>query len=298
VAKEPNMMTIRSRWGVATVLAIALGAAASVGCTQTVAASGPSDPSPGAVQQAQADNAGSAAHEMHGPPGPEMLLFAALHHLDLKPEQRTAVENAVHGLAPRTPPDRSAFVEVAAGVRAGKLDEAAVLAKLDAAGPPADRTASLAGALDTLHATLTPEQRRALVDLIAKHIDEHGAAQGTASGPHSPLQPLLADLNLTSDQRASIDRILAAPAFGEDPATMSVHVQAFHAELRARLQTFASDRFDAAAFVAPSKDMPPMAMRDHVQRTLHALAAVLPVLDPAQREALATKIEAGPMHGH
>jgi hypothetical protein len=293
------MKTIPFTWGLGTVAAIALGAVAGVGCTATTA-SGPIDPSPAAAQQTQAESSGSAkAHEGHGPTGPDMLLFAAMRHLELTPEQRTTIENAAHTIPPSAPMDGGLFAGIAAGVRAGKLDEAALLAKLDAARPPADRDASLSSAIDTLHATLSAEQRRALVNMIAKHIDEHDQAKSTATASQSPLDHLLSGLNLTGEQRASIDRILGSQgSAAEDPAAMSARIQAFHADLRVRLETFAADRFDAAAFVASSKAVAPMGMREHVQRTIHGLAAVLPVLDASQRESLATTLEAGASHCH
>jgi hypothetical protein len=97
---------------------------------------------------------------------------------------------------------------------------------------------------------------------------------------------VLSRLNLTSDQRVSIDRIVAAQPADE-------HSAAMHAGLRARLESFATDQFDAAAFAAPFPATT-MGMRDHIERTLHMLAAILPVLDQTQREALAAVIEAGP----
>jgi hypothetical protein len=240
----------------------------------------------------QPEKAGFAAmHEMHGPPGPQLLLFAALHHLDLKPDQRATIENAAHAIGAQTPIEDGLRVEVAASVRAGTIDEARVLAKLDAAGPSADRASSLAGALDTLHATLTAGQRRELVDTIGKHIDKIGAAQeAMASGATGMLADLLAKIDLTAAQRESIDRVLAGLAPNDG---MAGHIEEMHADLRARLQSFASDGFDAAAFVSR-----PVAMRAHVARNLHALAAIVPLLDSAQREALASAIEAAPLHGH
>jgi hypothetical protein len=282
-------------WRLGTVAAIALGAVASVGCTATTA-SGPVDPSPAAAQQTQVESSGSSnAHENHGAPGPEMLLFASLRHLELTPEQRTTIENAAHTIPPRAAMDGSFFADVAAGVRAGKLDEAALLAKLDAARPPAGRDASVASAIDTLHATLSAEQRRSLVNLIAKHIDEHDQAKATAATPQSPLDHLLSGLNLSGEQRASVDRILSSQG---DPAAMSARIQAFHADLRVRLETFEADRFDAAAFVTSSKAVAPMGMREHVEHMIHGLATILPILDPSQRESLAAMVEAGASHCH
>jgi Spy/CpxP family protein refolding chaperone len=260
-------MTIRRMW-IGTIAALAL---AATGCAQT---------------DTQDDSAAlTSAHEMHGPPGPQLLLSAALEHLDLTAEQRTAIENALHAVAPGAAVHKAMLADVAAGVRAGHLDEAALLAKLDGA----DITTSVAKALDTLHATLTAEQRRALVDLIAKHMDEHAHA-AQHGGHDAMIEHLLSGLDLSSDQRASIDAIVAKQ--GSEPA--AANVDSIHAQLAAHLQEFAGDRFDSAALAAacPSGS----AMHDHVQRAIHTLGEILPVLTPAQRETLATRIEAMPMH--
>lgn len=268
------------------VLAVAL--LASAGCTQSPSSSG--------TPQAQASATTPTAateHEMHGPPGPERLLFAALNRLDLTSDQRTKIEAAAHSVA-RGMPDQNLFAEVAAGVRAGKIDETRILAAL---GSTNDRSASVVAALDTLHATLTGDQRRAFVDMIAEHIDDHEAAMATAQGPEGKLQHVLAKLNLRDDQRANIDKIVAAQLVVGDDADEHARMAAFHDGLRAKLDTFAADRFDAAAF-AGAFPTAPTGMKDHIQRTLRALAAIVPVLDSAQRETLATMIEAGPQHEH
>jgi Spy/CpxP family protein refolding chaperone len=259
--------------------ALALAACGTIGCAQSGSSST-------GAQQASTEEPGPAMQDTHEVSGPEMLVFAALNHLDLKPEQRAAVEKAFQAVGPRH--SAELFVEVAAEVRAGVIDEDRVLAKLDSGA--ADRSAAVARALDTLHATLTTGQRRALVDTIGKHIDDHEGARGPMSaGPAGLPEHLIAALGLTSDQRASVERILAAQSSASDAKDRAA---AFHSELRARLQTFADDHFDAAAFAAPPKDM-----REHIQRTVHTLAAVLPVLTPSQREALATLIEAKASRG-
>jgi hypothetical protein len=199
------------------------------------------------------------------------------------------------------------LVEVAAGVRAGHLDEAKLLAKLDAAAPVADRTAALAKALDTLHATLTAEQRRTLVDAIAKHMQDHAQHAAMHAGADPMVEHLMSGLELTSDQRASIDAIVAtatkeseqslSSASGGSAAAAGGGMEAVHADLAARLQTFAGDRFDAGGF-AGAMTAAPMDLRTHVQRALHVLGSVLPVLSPAQREQLAARIESMPMHEH
>ena len=274
-------MTIR-RTLFATLAVLAL---AATGCTQT-------DPGE--------DSAALAAdHESHGPPGADLLLQAALHHLDLTAEQRAAIESAAHGLGHEAVIDRAMLADVAAGVRAGRLDEVRLLAKLDAASPRVDRTAALAQALDTLHATLTADQRRALVDQIAKHMEEHAQEHGARhGGPDAMLEHLLGGIELTGDQRASIDAIVANASKESDQSLSSASMEAVHKDLAARLQSFASDRFDAAGF-AGAMAASPLDLHTHVQRALHVLGQILPVLTPAQREALATRIESmAMMHAH
>jgi hypothetical protein len=248
------------------VFALAIASTGALGCAQSETASTPTS-----MQQVADDS----MHDMHEPPGPELLFVAALKHLDLTAEQRTAIDNARQGLGHD---DRAGVMAaVAAGVRAGAIDEQKLLATIDAAATPA-RQAALATALATLHATLTPEQRRALVDAIGKHAGGH--AMSSALPDH-----LVAMLGLTDDQLAQVQRIVAA----HTPAPPD----AMPPELAARLQSFAADPFDAAAFVAPTG-----AMRDHVRHMLDVLAAILPVLDASQREALATMIESRAAHAH
>lgn len=232
-------------------------------------------------------------HEMGGRPGAKQLLLAALHHIDLTSNQRSRVENAMHAMALTAPSARSVRSEIAAGIRAGKIDEAAVLAKFADARLAADRPALAASALDTLHATLTANQRRGLVTLVLKHIDNHGAEQeGLEPGRKGIVERLLSGLNLSGDQRASVARILAAPAPTEDLD----QIKALRDQVRTQVSSFASDHFDSAACAASLKTTVDTVMRWHVRRTLHTLATILPVLDPAQRESLATRIENAPSH--
>jgi hypothetical protein len=235
-----------------------------------------------------------AQHEMHGP-GPELLLLAALHHIDLSADQRTTIENTAFSVKPSQRAHGELRVEIAAGVRAGHLDQAEILAKLELARANGNR--SVVAALTTLHDTLDPDQWRALVDSIATHLDQRASAHGApVTDPHPMLQHLISGLNLRDEQRASIDKILADQHTAPPAATDRMH--AFHTDLRARLETFASARFDADAFVGSFNGQPASGMRDHAGHVLQALAAILPVLDQAQRESLAAKIETSSEHDH
>jgi Spy/CpxP family protein refolding chaperone len=262
----------------------------------------------------------------HG--GPDHLLRAALNELELTDAQKTAIEGALSKAAPgrpneRGPKDSAAFVELAAGVRAGKIDSASVLAKIDGdlrggEGPGA----AMAEGIQTLHATLTKEQRRALVDIVKKRMEEHGTPgmradmdgdrgpgrgrpdKDGARGPEGargdmprggPLGFMLHSLNLTDAQRESVEKALAAqrPA-APDEAAMKKNHDAFRTEMSARLEAFAADSFDAKAFVAPPAGAEGFGPKQHMERMVKDLAVVVPLLDPAQRETLAAQLEKGP----
>lgn len=252
--------------------------------------------------------------------GPGFLLMAALHEdLGLSAEQRTTLE----GLLPkhdadgeRPAPDKSHSVALAAAIRSGKIDAAQLapkaMVKDDAAHEA--RKVQLAKALDTLHATLTTEQRQKLVASLKTHDGKaHEGRRPEGRGPKAdgehegamrgPLGGLLAGIDLTAEQKQQLKQKLeAARPAKPSEAEMEAHKKQFEAmrnEHEARLASFAADKFDATAFLAapakPEGDAPWAKMRDH-----HAdeLAIVVSVLQPAQREQLAAKIEQGPTMGH
>lgn len=255
-------------------------------------------------------------HGHHGPGhGPEHLLRAALHELELSDAQRSAIQGALAKLPERPmgpPPEaRAVFSALAEGVRAGKVDPAALAAKGGGA-PPAgfeEHRAAVAGALQALHATLTKEQRRALVDAVKQRMEEHGAPPGEHFGqkgargpggpggppPGGPLAFLLDRLDLTEAQRDAIDSALEAqrPA-GEEVEAMKKRHEAMRAAMSARLEGFAADSFDAKAFLAPPEGADHPGPGQHLQRMAESFAVVVPLLQPAQREALAALLEQGP----
>lgn len=265
--------------------------------------------------------AGSRARRPHG--GPDLLLVAALRELELTPAQKTTIEEALAkaGAGPRErgPKDRPGLAALAAGVRAGKIDTTTVLASTARADQGAEgHGAAAATALQTLHATLTPEQRRALVDSVTKRMEERGPAnegrgkKGNrgAGGPPpggkgpagraaaGPLAHLLHGIEVTDAQRESIGRALEAqrgtPA---DHEGMKERSEGKRAAMRARLEGFAAATFDAKAFVAPPEGGPAGGPKQHFERMVKDLAVVVPMLEPAQREALAARLEKGPPMG-
>ncbi|WP_437975641.1 Spy/CpxP family protein refolding chaperone [Sorangium sp. So ce295] len=332
----------QSRWwrlgGILPLVGALVGAA---GCTAETG-QGNTSPSDEAAEAALAKGPpgaggprGGFGGHRGGPRGPEHLLRAALHELDLSDAQEATIEGALEGLrdgAKERPKDGAVFAALAEGVRAGKIDRAAIEAKLPDAGRAAEeRRARVAGALSTLHATLTKEQRRQLIDVIAAKMDERaerGPRGGEQGGEHhrgprgdrggmggpgmrgdhggmggpgmrgGPLGHLLAGLDLRDEQRAQIDKALEAARPGDaDRVGRKEDHAARRAEMRARLETFAADRFDANAFLPQPPAGEKMGPRAHLDRMVGALAAIVPILDEAQRNALAERIEKGPAAG-
>jgi Spy/CpxP family protein refolding chaperone len=254
----------------------------------------------------------------HGPGmmahGPEMLLFASLHApINLTDAQRTTIQGLVDGLQPKgaAPADKTALV---AGIRAGKIDTASVAFNKPADADIALRRTALAKSLTTLHDTLTAEQRVALVAAIEKRAEggpkgedhkgeglkgekgekgEHGKMHGGFGPMH-----LLKDLDLTEEQekavKAAFEANKPAPPTETDREAMKANHIAMKKEMDARLQTFASDKFDANAFVAPPANAPKDGPAMHGDHFIKTLAVIVPILTPAQREKLASKIEKGP----
>ncbi|WP_437589639.1 Spy/CpxP family protein refolding chaperone [Sorangium sp. So ce1000] len=344
---------MQSRWwrlgGILPLVGALVGAG---GCTAETG-QGDTSPSNEAAEAALAagpSKAGGRREGFGGHRGPEHLLLAALHELDLSDAQKATIQGALEGLRDGAPGERpkagAAFAALAEGVRAGKIDRAAIEAKLpDASRAAEEHRARVAGALNTLHATLTKEQRRQLVDAIAAKMDEReergergprgddhhrgprsnrgamgdpgmrgpgmGAGGPSMRGPGmrgpgmrgpgmrgGPLGHLLAGLDLRDEQRAQIDKVLEStrPSDAGQDARKEDHA-AKRAEMRARLETFAADRFDANAFLPQPPAGEKMGPRAHLGHMVDALAAIVPILDEAQRNALADRIEKGPAAG-
>ena len=248
------------------------------------------------------------------PGGPDFLVHAALRApIDLTAEQKATIEGLQKTNAPRGHELGGAAhaQKLAAAIRSNavvgtewpKLDESAREARI----------AASAKALATLHATLTPEQRVALVDGIAKRAAEHGKkhvehgprpdgegffrGRGGPGGPNAGPMALLAGLDLTQEQKDAIKTKLEAqrPAkpTAEQREAMKAKMESMRAGMQAKLESFKGDHFDATAFVTPPKDL---GLRANAEIGGHAnpLAEIVPLLTPAQREALAARIEQGP----
>lgn len=315
---------------------LGLLAAFAVGCSGEAAASGGADSADttrSAItndQVATNDRPAFGKFRLHGPKaGPGFLIGAALHEdLKLTDAQRASIEALREEMKPKAPPafDKSRASALAAQIRAGKIDETTA-APNDFEQKKAEHVAATAKAIAKLHDILTPEQRASLVAAVGNRMEQgpkHGErgergpraeggerAQRGPKGAHDklggPMGFMLADLDLTQEQKDAIRTKLeaerpAAPS-QEQREAMKARFQNVRAEMKSRLQSFASDSFDANAFVTPPARPEGAQVRPHENRRAKMLSIVTSVLTPAQREKLAVKIEQGPqafkgtMHG-
>lgn len=310
---------------------IFLGAAALLlaACSQEV----PTDKIPEPAQQNQQELAPPRAEAAKpeakrfrkGPHrGPAMLLRAALKELELRPEQTTTIEGLLSDLEASdpfaSPAHRDFQKALAAGVRAGKLDAAA----LEPHYAAIEKNASEAGqkvhaALNKLHQTLDAEQRKALVASVERRMKDGPRGRGPHFGPPDPDDAppmagcdepeaqcehgprgfrghggpgfgMLKDLDLSDAQKA---KLRAAREQGmPERSAMQQEMQKKGEHMKQMLAAFATDRFDAGE-LGKSAPMARHARQGAEARVKH-LETLLGVLEPAQRDKLAARVEAGP----
>jgi len=304
------MTSIRRLTYLIPLVATLVGGLACQQSAQPSATSDVSGTSQPLAQQNQTSNRsegrrGHHARDAHHAGAPGFLLHAALHELDLTDAQRNTISAAAESLKAAKPehqsPDAAPFRAIADGVRAGTIDTSK-LAELAPPVMPEGSRATLVAALQTLHDTLTPEQRQTLVDHLQSKMTEHGPqvrGESAAHEPHEaggPIWHMLQNVSLSDAQRETVRQQLAAQKPSADEiSSMKAHFEQMRSAMQARTASFASDKFDANTFALPPDVQHPQNARGHMDRMVKELSAVLPVLDTHQRELLATEIEKGPM---
>lgn len=123
-----------------------------------------------------------------------------------------------------------------------------------------------------------------------------GERGGHGPGMRGPLGYLLHGIELTDSQREAVRTAMEKTAPSEaDRAAMKAAHEAMKTAMKDRLATFASDSFDANAFVKPPEGAPKMGPEAMFGQMLKVVAAVTPILDETQRAELAKRIEEAPM---
>lgn len=278
--------------------------------TPTASVSAPVSASPIASTSSSGRARGSAVRAA----GVTGSIFRAVNSLELKPEQKSAIDKIGADLkeAEKTATEtdggtsrgemKASHDDLVAGVKLGKVDTAkmdghiAAMEKASKAGQ--DREADV---LNKLHALLDPAQRAATVAAVkaadaqrADRMKARAAADGgapwmTADGgvrsmtARSRLENLTKDLDLEAEQAKKVEAILPK----DDPKTDMREEMKKRSE--SMLAAFEKDGFDAKKEeVEPKKAVQPMA------EMVKYLSQLVPLLTPNQRDRLVVKVERGP----
>ncbi len=233
-----------------------------------------------------------------------MMLRAAE---DKVPEAKATVDDLQKKLKEgETPRDemKALHAGVIAGIKAGKID----VAKHDADLAAAEKAMKAmkekeAETLNSLHAALKPEQRKAVVaevrDKMAKRAakwkdkDKDGDGKPDMKmkgGPGGHHGFMTKDLGLDDAQQKKADAIFAK----KDPKAMP-DMDAMKKRMDAFLDAFEKDGFDAKK-LDPAEDKMPFMRGPHDPKAMNEFLAIL---KPEQREKLAAKMEkmGGPKMG-
>lgn len=285
----------------------------------------PAQPSAAAVAATPAPLT-SAAPAPEPKPEPKMhhpgigMLMLEVADVGLKPEQKSAVDALKADLAKLEDGTKEGRAQlksdVADGVAAGKLDKAKIDADTKKLVKAAESTASsVQEAMNKLHKTLDPEQRKKLVELMhakaetmhehakAETMHEHGKAEGHergkaeghehgemgehAMGPHKTLEKLSEELALTADQKDKLKTKMDA-LMKTHMAAQKGHFDEMQKRMKAVGDAFAGDKFDAKNARVGEKlgDMIQLMTKHRVQ----FVEAVLSVLTPEQRTKFAAHV--------
>ena len=236
------------------------------------------------AQSAAAGEARESGH--HGRGGRHALLKEAQKLDSLTPEQRTAIDQLVRTRQAAQVPVRQANAQVLLQI-AQQVDQATIDAQALAPSVGAEERAATAenaverDTLSRLHALLTPAQRAQLVDHLQAEWRGRGDADvGERRGRH-PGHEWAGQLGLTPEQETQVAANLRAAFHGNEAAGE-------HGPNQARpLESFRGDSFDASAFVRVER-------RGEREETF--AKAIVPVLTPAQRAMLASRLRAHAAH--
>lgn len=255
-----------------------------------VAEAQPAQPGTGLDEdESSSDLAMHHRHHHHG--GFAMFIAMGVDQINTTPEQKGAIEKIKTDLWAKMEPaheaEKQVLLAVADGVAANQFDQA----KLDAAIQNVSTASSgihdaIADSLNSLHDTLTPPQRAALVDKMESHFEVwHSANAPEENKEHGHLARLAKELSLTPDQ---VDKARAAyeQSIGSvqkfDRAEADAHIKAFS-------EAFSADHFDAKSLPTKGELNAHMAVWG-INRMVKLYEAVTPVLTPDQRTKLADTI--------
>lgn len=286
-----------------TVAALATVAFALEGCKGCGGDGGGSGASPSASTSASAAPSAATTPQRRAPmvrlAGPGGQLFRAATQLELREDQKTAIEkiNADLGEARLAAADAGARTEtkeahddLVAGIKAGKVD----MAKIAAHGPALEKAAAARHdkddeAIQRLHDILDASQRATIVGNVRKQEEKREARikahekpdAGQVNFARARMESYTRDLDLDAEQQKKVQAILPT---ADSKGVGDVREEA-KKELAALLTAFEKDVFDAKALGDVHK------AKNSFEELAAFMAKLTPILKPEQREKLAKKLE-------
>jgi len=249
------------------------------------------------------------------------MIADSLATLELRPDQKTTTSAIVKELEELGEPPKDAhdalIKDVADGVTAGKIDkkktDADIKALSDAA---AAKAASAQDAMNRLHKTLDPAQRKQFVEkmraegeemkahMMMEHGGEHGPGHehgekgDKGPGPegehgeghmHGRAEKMAEELGLTPEQKEKLHAKMEAEMKANGPK-MKAKMEAMHGHMKAVGDAFEKDDFDAkkAGVGEHGAEM----AKDMAEGRVKMAEGVMSVLTPEQRTKFAEHIRA------
>lgn len=264
------------------------------------------DVTPARANEAQPERA-KKRFRGHGPSA--MLIQTALDELELTPAQQSSLEDLLEDTRPSEAGQdahKELLVALATGLRAGAIDDDLVGAKLTAVKQiSSEMHDKRVASLDTLHATLTSAQRVALVEIVRErgekmrqHFEskkgekEHHARHHETKKGHPPLW-FARGLDMTDEQRENLKSALAESGMEKPtPEAMKERFATMRANMKAMFDAFATGEFEAKSHIDAD------AADNVLEHYIEVVKILSVILDDAQRDKLADRIEKGPQWGH
>ena len=249
------------------------------------------------------------------------MFVMALDSLDLKPEQKTAVEGieADFKKVHEAPKDARQKLrgDVADGVAAGKIDGKKTDADIKALGAAvAATTPTVQDAMNRLYKTLDADQRKKLVERLHEeghegheghegpkgpegHDGKHGGGEMAHEGHEGHegkhgggrFKKLAEELALTKDQVEKLKKELGSK-MKADRAAMKTKMEAGKKHMKEIGESFEGDKFDAKK--AGVGSMAPDMVKDVAKNRVGMATTLLGVLTPEQRTKFAEQIRSMP----
>jgi Spy/CpxP family protein refolding chaperone len=273
--------------------------AASVGvgaCGSAPASGGPTSgaPSSGAV------SAATQPLEAPGHPGGVLarMLGASLAEIDLRAEQRTAIESIRTDLRAKMQPVRTVRKQLAGtladGVAAGAIDHAKLDPQIEALARAMEASKpAIQESMNRLHASLDPQQRRHLVESMkakASAWREGGPEGGGRAHMRERFRKMADELGLSHEQRGQIRTRARDQMLGADMRKAREGHPGRAQHMRAVGEAFASERFDARTLDVGKNGSDLVRMLSN--GVVRFVEVALPVLTPEQRARFAQMVRA------